>query len=220
MPASPREEWFRRTNWSEQDRAEFFSRLARSRSQYHKAQYLRIQGYTLGEAGRTQPALELLDLLVEKYQNKSQLALAQEHRGKLLRALGDTAGAIEAFAAGERAEAAYPTSCTRCSLMFALLVVEEGLVNQYQEAGRAVDAYCAKNSELPFPIDAYHVNVIRAKLAKHQHREEDARHHANVAIEASKRDSSDFKGHPKIGLVGRATSTLHALLRYWAASNQ
>lgn len=40
-------QWYRNTDWTQKIQEEFEARLAKSRSDYNKAQYLRIQGYYL-----------------------------------------------------------------------------------------------------------------------------------------------------------------------------
>jgi hypothetical protein len=47
-----REDWYRSETWDESTRAAFESRLARSRTPFHRAQYLRIQGVTLTATGK------------------------------------------------------------------------------------------------------------------------------------------------------------------------
>ena len=42
-----KDDWFRRTTWSDEDERAFFARLVRSRGIFRKAQYLRIQAVTL-----------------------------------------------------------------------------------------------------------------------------------------------------------------------------
>ncbi|RYF16223.1 MAG: hypothetical protein EOO30_11740 [Comamonadaceae bacterium] len=212
-----RAEWFRATTWTEEHRSRFFARLARSRTSFNRAQYLRIQAFTLGEAGHPEAALELLNLLVTEYPESSQLALAHEHRGAIYRTLGDTQAAIEAFVAGRLAEQGHPNVHTRCSLMLALLIVEERIAERYDEAAAAIDAFGSSNPDLPFPLDVYHVNVVRAALAKQEGRDAEAKRYAERALAASNAQSSAFSRHPKLGLVGSATSKLHSWLRRWAA---
>ena len=52
------DDWFRSQGWSETDRAEFEARIARSRK-YNRAQYLRIKGLALRDAGEVAGAREL-----------------------------------------------------------------------------------------------------------------------------------------------------------------
>lgn len=217
MPTTKHAEWFRRTTWATADREAFFARLARSRTPYNKAQYLRIQAYTLVQAGLQDSALQLLDLLVSEYPEESQLALAHEHRGKIFAARGEVPAAIQAFAAGSEAERKYPNVRTRCSLMLALLVVEEGIVERYRDAAAAVDSYVSKNPEFLLPVDAYHVNVVHAALAKQERRDSAAKRFAEHAIAASEAQAGPFRRHPKIGLVESAISKLHSRLRRWSA---
>jgi hypothetical protein len=206
MPAAKRDEWFRRTVWTEEDRSAFFARLGRSRTAFHKAQYLRIQAYTLSQHGHSVAALELLNLLVTEYAESSQLALAHEHRGSILRAEGSLQAAITAFSAGQQAEVACPTFRTRCSLLLA-----------YSEARAAIASFMSRNPELPFPSDAYHVNLVLAVLAKHDRHDAEAKQRAASALAASAAHASGFQSHPKLGLVGSATSKLHSWLRRWSA---
>ena len=59
-----RYDWYRKTTWTEQDRSEFWLRLNRSRNDFNKAQYLRIQALTLEETGveaNIHASMELLD---------------------------------------------------------------------------------------------------------------------------------------------------------------
>lgn len=216
MPKLKSVEWFRRTTWTDVDRDAFFARLARSRTPYHKAQYLRVQAYTLMQVGQKDAALQLLNLLVSEYPEESQLALAHEHRGAILGAKGDVQAAIEAFAAGDRAERRYPNVHTRCSLMLALLIVEEGVVERYRDAAVAVDSYVSKNPDLLLPVDAYHVNVVCAALAKQERRDAAAKRFAEQAVSASETQAGPFRRYPKIGVLGNAISKLHSRLRRWS----
>lgn len=52
------DEWFRSPGWAEADRAKFEARLARSRK-HNRAQYLRIKGLALKDAGEVGGAREL-----------------------------------------------------------------------------------------------------------------------------------------------------------------
>ena len=88
-----KEEWFRRTSWGRDAKEAFCARFKRSRSTFHKAQYLRIQALHLQET-RQQPLVEAaLDLLAELQTNHpdpSQLAQAHHQRAQCLDILDRT----------------------------------------------------------------------------------------------------------------------------------
>ncbi len=69
-------DWYRQTKWSASAREEFYRRLNRCRTEYNKAQYLRIQAYTLAESGAFKDALELADDMLLNHPDPSQVALA------------------------------------------------------------------------------------------------------------------------------------------------
>ena len=73
-------EWFRRTTWTAADAADFAAHLKRSRSDFHKAQYLRIQAghlHAVGVPELTAVALGLLGQLVTDWPSESQLSIAR-----------------------------------------------------------------------------------------------------------------------------------------------
>jgi tetratricopeptide (TPR) repeat protein len=95
-----KDDWFRRSTWTTQGQADFTTRLRRSRTAYHKSQYLRIQAKHLQDVG-TEPmlhsAVELLDQLVSSFPDPSQLSLALLQRAQCLVDLGKFEDAIASF---------------------------------------------------------------------------------------------------------------------------
>jgi hypothetical protein len=61
-------DWFRQTTWSAGQAASFFQRLERSRSPFHRAQYLRVQAVTLANSGERDNLLVALDRYSESLQ--------------------------------------------------------------------------------------------------------------------------------------------------------
>lgn len=93
-------EWFRRTTWTPEDQADFAAHLARSRTSFHKAQYLRIQASHLREVGRPAfavAALQLLDQLLAEYPEPSELSMTHLQRAECLLDLGRSEEALGAF---------------------------------------------------------------------------------------------------------------------------
>lgn len=76
------DDWFRLSAWDEQARSDFERRLSRSRP-YNRAQYLRIKGLALDEAGNTDGARELWErvLLDEGEFAEMEGWAASEHLG-------------------------------------------------------------------------------------------------------------------------------------------
>src|SRR5205809_238226 len=61
------DDWFRQKTWSEDIARKFFARLGRSRTPYHKAQYVKIQAVELLQTGalpNCHHAIELVDYLL------------------------------------------------------------------------------------------------------------------------------------------------------------
>src|SRR5581483_9187282 len=97
--AMGREDWYRRTTWSEIDQKQFFDRLKRSREAFHKVQYLRIQALYLQESGLHHDAIALLNKLLTDYPNESFEELPALHqKAECLWAVGDHIGSFEAYA--------------------------------------------------------------------------------------------------------------------------
>src|SRR5690606_10834397 len=105
------DDWFRRTTWTETDAQSFYERLRRSRGAFHKAQYLRIQAYTLAQE-RQEPlvrvALDLLGQLFTEFPDLSQLASAHLQAARCYEQLGETLQALDHFQRSLDALAACP----------------------------------------------------------------------------------------------------------------
>jgi hypothetical protein len=100
-------QWFRRATWTDVDRRKFDARLQRSRTDFHKAQYLRIQAHHLEHDAippQVSAALELLDRLLREYPDPSQVSLALSQRGSCLLKLGQPDDALVAFRESLEAE--------------------------------------------------------------------------------------------------------------------
>ena len=101
------DDWYRRTTWTDTDRAEFHARLKRSRGAFHKAQYLRIQAHHLAKANLTQGAVELLDQLIADFPDPSQLAQAHLQYAECMLASDRVDDAVVAYRRAFDAEQAF-----------------------------------------------------------------------------------------------------------------
>ncbi len=193
-------DWFRRTTWTAQDAAEFQARLARSRGERGKAQYLRIQAYHLAEVGKHHDALSLIDQLLKNYVVKSELASTYLQRAESYAALGSVELAIANFRQSLAAQAEYPSVQTNVALDFAWFIAlgrharlygdVESLLTQYERGG------------LLFPFQRFQCAVIRSFIASEQGRTDEARAFAERARQAADEQHSGLRYHSKVGLVG------------------
>ena len=80
-----RNDWYRNTKWNDPIESEFEARLKRTRGNYHKAQYLRIQAtYLLDSTNEKNQnkGVELMERLIEVYpEEKSGTIFANEQLG-------------------------------------------------------------------------------------------------------------------------------------------
>ncbi len=210
-----RDNWYRRTTWTESDREAFFARLNRSRSASTKDQYLRIQALYLQKVGTEEmlrAALELLDLLLEQSPDSFQLASAYLQKAECLLALGDKAGAIEYFRKALQREREYPSVQTTAGLEFGWMIVEQGLSHLYDEALEAIQAYAERKPGPMFPYQRYVVNAVRAIIAEERGYHEIASELAQRALNAAAQTHSGFRYHPKVGLVQNTDNPIHCRL--------
>jgi hypothetical protein len=199
---SARQDWFRNTEWSAATRNAFWKRLERSRSTFHKAQYLRIQALELQHARPAQPdpALELLEALIARYPHESQLAMAQHQRASCLLALGDPVRAFEAFRAALDAERSSPGLRTGAVLDYAAAVVRLERADLYGELLTLLDEFRGR-PPLTFPATRYRFHGLRAVLLDAQGQRGDAEAEARAAESARAAKISGFRYHQSLGLV-------------------
>ena len=115
-----REDWYRRTTWSQDDQREFFDRLKRSRETSQKAQYIRIQAVYLQTSGLYTDALQLLSILHRDYPGEeSQATAALMQTAECLWAIDDRPGALQAYQQALAAQRHHPGMISLVALSFA-----------------------------------------------------------------------------------------------------
>jgi tetratricopeptide (TPR) repeat protein len=206
-----RDDWFRRTTWSATDRAEFFARLERSRTSFHKAQYLRLQALALASTGLHAAAIELLDHLFVEYSEPSQLAQAHLQKAECLAQLNQPNDAVEEFRASLQAERDFPNVRTQSWLEFPLFIVRRELTDLYSEALAIVEEFLSESC-LTFPLQRYQYSTVRALIAGAQGDSGTAGHFAKLALSAEAERYSGFGRHPAVGLVKIIDHEIHERL--------
>ena len=211
-----RHDWYRRSTWSKSDQAEFFDRLARSRSLFHKAQYVRIQAHYLEESGLIQESLDLLIRLLAEWPSESELPGVYCQKASCHIKLGDLESATAAFRQCFKAEekGAWKTSAR---LDFLWMVATNQLRDLYEEARQElVDL----TEPVVWPAAEYQMAGALALISNDCGHPEAARRHATAAIEAAGKERSEARHHRKLGLVKNPDPKIFRQLERLASRQQ
>jgi tetratricopeptide (TPR) repeat protein len=208
-----KQDWFRSTTWTPEVQTQFFTRLKRSKSNYHRAQYIRIQAHTLqydASPPHYEDALELLDYLINKNPEPSELAMAYLQRAQCLENTGHIDDATQAFLSSLSAEKAYPNVKTNAPIEFAMFVLHHNLKQHYDTTLSSLEGIEVQNL---FPISQYQFNLAHAILLAEKGKADIARLYAQKALAAAQQTYSGFRFHPTLGLVEKIDSQLHSRLQ-------
>lgn len=192
-------EWFRRTSWSNGVAQDFETRLGRCRTSYNKAQYLKIQALTLLEAEDrllVVPALELLSQLLAEFPDESQLEHAHLLTARCHEQQGDLGQAMEHFRLALSAQLIYPNSDAGTSLEYPWFVVHHGIKDLYDDALQTLNT-----ARLAFPVQFFKAAAIRAQVAESRDDGNTASRYAAEALAAAAQTQSQFQFHQSLGLV-------------------
>ncbi len=212
-----RDDWFRRTTWTEKDKAAFFERLGRSRGAGNKAQYVRIQAAHLAQAGLHNDAIELLDLFFVEFPDDLFRAMAHHQKAQSLAATGQTEAAIEQFRLTIQAEQDRPNVRTQVWLDFPWFVATNRMRDLYDEALGVLDRHRAS---LLLPVEEYRMAATCALLAAEDGRTADAREQARLALAAAAKEHSGLRYHPTLGLVEEQDKAVRNRLEGLAGMSQ
>jgi len=207
-----RQEWFRRTTWTDSDHADFNARLKRSRGASNKAQYLRIQAFHLAEAGHHTAAVELLDRLFTECPERVQLADAHLQKAAALAVLGQVDAAIDEFRRALQSERDFPNVRTNAWLDFGIFIVERELSDYFDEALLILEEF-RDDSGVSFPSITHCYCVIRALIADARGDATMARDYARQALAEALKAHSGLSHHPRVGLVGTKSKRFERKLR-------
>jgi tetratricopeptide (TPR) repeat protein len=210
-------EWFRKKTWTQADQEDFFAHLGRSRGQFHKAQYLRIQAFELQKVGVEElltAALQLLEKLFVEYPCESQVVQARDQQGDCLGRLGKFDEALAAYRKAmeiERQKGGIKTSAYRG---FAWLVATRPVPQLYDEALAVLDEF---GKHEMFPSEQYESSISRALIYKAKSRFDLAKSWAQAAVSAASKDSSGLRYHSKLGLVPNPEKVIYEEMKELSA---
>ena len=160
-----KEDWYRKTTWSDADQLAFFARLHRSRSRFHKAQYLSIQAMYLkqqNEPTLANAAVALLQHIVQEYSDQAEMMqTAWFELYRYYGAQGDVESALDALTKAVEALQQSPNYITEAYLAFALMVIKHNRTHLFEKAESLLDEF-GSNSH------SYEVNGARAIISAHR----------------------------------------------------
>jgi tetratricopeptide (TPR) repeat protein len=199
-----KDDWFRRTTWTPEDRERFYGFFEQVPSEAFKAQYARVQAYHLYEGGTEEGlrgALELLDIVFERYPDEGQIGPAYSQKGDCLRLLGDMEGALKAWRAAIDAERANPHIRTSAYLDLAWAAATLPIPEDYDAALGLLEEF---GNEEGFPVQVYKNAGARALILAARGKAEEAKPWAEKALAAAGKRNPVFQDHPTKGLVGES----------------
>jgi len=206
-------DWYRLVTWTNADEKEFMARLNRARSEFNKAQYLRIQALYL-QREATPPlydeSIKLLDILLEEYPQSPEAAGALMQKAQCFEANGRLEEATEIYIMSIEMDQKTSGIKTRAPPEFAQFVVKYKLKPHYK---MVVKALSESKMLLLFPEGQFIANTALAIIANEQGRKRKARVFAEKAINASDVKDSGLQGKSDIGLVKNPDKDLLARLQ-------
>lgn len=114
----PKDDWYRKTTWTNDDAKDFFAQLACSQTDIHRAQYLKIQALTLKDAKQYDAALELVEVAIEKFPTREMTQL-RKLRAECLWALGLREQSLGAYRSAFQAQREQRNALCSVALAFA-----------------------------------------------------------------------------------------------------
>lgn len=203
------DDWFRSPDWSPEAQADFEARLSRARP-YNRAQYVRIKGLALSDAGEKRGARQLWERVLESTEElaASQQASALEHLGDSY-AQDDSAVAEGYF---RRLLAGHPTlngTSHTVEISLAELLIDKGDRASLEEALALLNSFLERGtSQFPSVLFRWHLALIR--IAQATGEAETARRASRTALDLAGRDPV-FPRHKTVGVVRADKRTLRRL---------
>jgi tetratricopeptide (TPR) repeat protein len=206
-----KQDWFRKTSWSEQDQADFFLRLRRAKRK-SRPQYLRVQAITLSDTSPSlgEAAITLLDIVLQQYPDSFEIVPALSAKGKCLEHSGNIDDALGYYSLAVNHMRQKPNIQTSAWLDLVWLVAREMKHKYYDEALGLIDEFGREG--LRFPIVEFQIEASRAFILSDRGEPEKAADAARTALSAAAELVSGLTRHPSIGLVGEISPIIQSRL--------
>lgn len=207
-------DWYRKETWTKEDEKDFFLHLAKSRGEYNKAQYLKIQAFTLYETHKKKyfdAILTLLDKYFNDFPNENNFKCECLHLyGRVFYDMKTYDKAFDYFQKAAYLEAEFPDVISGAWLDYAQIIIRLKRVEQYDEAERFIQM---QDKSLLFPIQIYRANAVLAIIHNFRGEQKEACRHKSIANQAALVKEPVFRKLGKIGLVSKKDPFLEKAMR-------
>ena len=196
-------EWYRKTSWTENDRADFYIHLNRCRKE-NRAQYLQIQAYHLCETNQSREisaAYDLANLAMQEEKHEYEQAGLLNLKAECSNKLGQIREAEECFNLAIQELKNHSEYALVIPFSFGLFVIQHKIKRLYKKAIMVLDEFINLETTLIIPSTIYSYYGIKAIIYYRTVRRKKGKEFAKIAIEASKLSYSGLPRHPDIGLV-------------------
>ncbi|WP_067139607.1 hypothetical protein [Oceanivirga salmonicida] len=210
-----KENWYRNTIWNEEIEKEFENRLKRSRGNYNKSQYLRIQAtYLLSSSNEIfeKKGIELMERVINFYSDEFDSITAKEQLGDFYFSKKDFVNAEYYF----RIVTEYYYTKTRsgtsglADLKLCELILLTNQKDKFKEAYKmGIEKF--DREYLSFDNEKFYYNNLMANLCYAMNRKNEASKFASIALELSKITRPKFSRHKMLGLVNATEEQIEKL---------
>jgi tetratricopeptide (TPR) repeat protein len=213
-----KDDWFRNTDWNDQIESEFEARLKRSRTNYNKAQYLRIQASYLLDSSLTKiqkRGIQFMERLINDFPEETFSTIhGHEQLGDFYLKNEDYQKAEKHF----RIVTDHYHSNTRSSTTgLADLKLSETILlsNQEDKFQEAYELSTSKFDEtggrLMLNDQKFYYATLMANLCLRMGKSEEGSEYANSALQLSTITEPQFNRHKTVGIIEADTNTLERL---------
>lgn len=213
-----KDDWYRNTNWNDQIESEFEARLKRSRGNFHKAQYLRIQASYLLDSSTTEnqkKGIQLMKRVINDYPEETFSTIhGNEQLGDYYLKNGDYEQAEKYFRIVTNHYHANSRSGTtgladlKLSETILLSDQEDKLEEAYELSTSKFDE---TGGDLGLNDQKFYYATLMANLCLRMGRIEDASEYANSALQLSTITEPQFSRHKTVGIINADKSTIDRL---------
>jgi len=210
------EDWYRNTNWDNEIQTEFESRLKRSRGDFHKAQYLRIQASCLLASPETKTqnvGLRLMQRVIKDFPTEElSIIYAHEQLGDYFLRNKDFEMADEHFRIVTdhyRNKRSRSGTTWLADLKLAETILARNNPDRFEEAYNLCKDF--PKSELRFNNEIFYYAYLFANVCSKTNKKQEAKQYANWALELSKITKPQLNRHKTVGLVKATDKQLQIL---------